>query len=61
MTGNVDPDPKVDDRSVYARLRTLIEAYDRHAAVNEFHAKSVYPEGLYQAWTAEAERLEGIL
>ena len=62
-SGIREPDPKVADRDVYARLRELIDAADRHRAVSEFHWKTtgVDTEGRYNKWQEEASRLEAIL
>lgn len=61
QAGSVTPDPKVENRSVYSRLRVLIEGYDRHHAVSPYHCEQVYPAGLYDKWVYKANELEAIL
>ena len=54
-------DPKVADRDVYARLRTLIDAYEHHRNVDRFHCETVYDKDIYDLWVTKATELEGIL
>lgn len=63
MSSTILSDPKVKDRDVYVRLRTLIEAADNHRKVNEFHWKNsrLDAEGVYRKWQEEMERLELVL
>lgn len=51
------------DRDVYARLRELVGAADRHMAVSEYHWRTtgVNTEEKYDKWQKEMERLERLL
>ena len=56
-------DPKVKERDISVRLRTLVDAADQHRKVNEFHWRSsmVNADEVYGRWVVEMERLETVI
>lgn len=60
---SVTPQPKLENRDVYARLRTLVESYEAHLKVNpwECERQSALAARLYPTWKEMFEKLEQTL